>query len=123
MFPVADIVSGLSALLQLAIAANSAAVERRPFRDAERVSKVLRGIYFGPNGILPVLKKLRDDKAIPEEELGMALARFRDAHFDIEDDIRRLNWDSLRADLGLRIPTIRQLEKIGREMIGLRSLA
>ena len=121
LFPVADIVSGLSALLQLAIAANSAAVEQRPFRDARRVSTLLRGIYFSPNGILPILKKLRDDEAVSEEELRAALAKFRDAHFDIEYDLQSLDWTSLRDDLGLSIPAIHRLGKIGREKMGLRS--
>lgn len=116
-----ETLSAITACIEFATAYRLAATEGRPVRNSDDVALAMRGLYFSPQGILPVLKRLQAPEKIDDNELQAAIARFRDGQQDVERQLRHLNWDNLRQDLGLGIATMERLERLGLEKIGLRS--
>ena len=98
-----------------------ARMEGKPVRQSEEAALAIRGIYFSPQGILPILKALHDGAPITRDELRSALVKFADGQQHVERQLRHLDWGALRRDLGLDIRTMRALETLGLEKIGLRS--
>jgi hypothetical protein len=119
--PYFDIVSSCAAVGQLAIAVKMATEERRPIRDVGEISSILRTIYVAPDGILPKLKDLEAGKAITNHELEVALAAFREPHFQLAEQVARLNWGNVKDDLNLEIRILEKLHRIADEKMGLRS--
>jgi hypothetical protein len=78
-------------------------------RIQDMVSKVLRTIYFPPDGILGLLNEVAEGQKPTEKRLKQGLTDFNDRQWTIERSLERLEWKALENELGLGIHSIMAL--------------
>jgi outer membrane murein-binding lipoprotein Lpp len=112
-------ISDLKALVDLAKAAGSTAA-RRTGTSAE-VCHALRSIYFGPDGVLPVLKEIAAGTSVDPERLQRALTDFNDGQWNVERALSKINFSNLGKVLDLSLKNIKTLTNISYGKSQLRS--
>lgn len=110
----------LGSIVKLLKQAASAIMNGRPVSDRTEIVDAFRGLYFSAHGILPLLKDLHSGIDVSTDEVRGHLNGFMEEHPNVEYRLRYLNWKRLRQELDLDIPTLRRLERIGCEKIGIR---
>ena len=94
--------------------------ESRDQRVQDTVSKILRTIYFKPDGILSLLREVAEGESPTEERLTQALVDFNDRQWKIEGAVEGLEFSTLEKELGLSIHSIIVLMSLREGKIELR---
>jgi hypothetical protein len=86
----------------------------------DRLSTVLRTLYFPRSGILGYLLEIERGEAIDPNRTQKALIAFNDRQWQISGALAALEFDQLAKELKLNIATIDALDRVRDEKSGLR---
>lgn len=112
--------SDLKTLADLAKAANTFAT--RGNGTSTKVCHALRSIYFGDDGVLPMLKDIEAGAKVDLDRRKRVLIDFNDGQWDVEKALETIDFGSLRNDLDLSLKTLKALMLIKGGKSGLRRL-
>jgi hypothetical protein len=94
--------------------------ESRDGRVQDTVSKILRTLYFAPDGILSLLKEVAQGARPTDERIRQALIDFNDRQWKIEGAVERLEFGVLEKELGINLNSIMALTMLREGKIDLR---
>jgi hypothetical protein len=86
--------------------------ESRDGRVQDLVSRILRTLYFRPDGILSLLNEVAKGERPTDERIRQALIDFNDRQWKIEGATEGLEFDTLEKELGLSLNSIMILGSI-----------
>jgi hypothetical protein len=81
---------------------------------------ILRTLYFGPDGILSLLKEVAEGNRPTDERIRQALIDFNDQQWKIEGAIEGLEFGTLEKELGINLNSIMVLTSLREGKIDLR---
>jgi hypothetical protein len=80
--------------------------ESRDKRVQDSISRILRTLYFAPDGILSLLKEVAEGKNPTDARLRQALFDFNDRQWKIEGALEGLEFDKLNKEFGVSLYSI-----------------
>src|SRR5450432_4085913 len=81
-----------------------------PKRDGDallqdKICLALRELYFTPNGVMDLLRKLDSGEEVSEFDLRYALLEFNDGQPNVDGATELLSFERLSGELGLNLRT------------------
>jgi hypothetical protein len=80
--------------------------ESRDKRVQDSISRILRTLYFAPDGILSLLKEVAEGTNPTDARLRQALVDFNDRQWKIEGALEGLEFDKLNKEFGVSLYSI-----------------